>query len=109
MIDLLNKWMLESTGNFNIVVGLTELLFLGSVIALIIIYKKIGKPDEKTNGIYFKIISCMFSTQILMNCIFISLVGKDIEHFRQIFILFEALVIFVGAIYSFKLYRQEYK
>ncbi|PGK12730.1 6-aminohexanoate hydrolase, partial [Bacillus cereus] len=23
MIDLLNKWMLESTGNFNIVVGLT--------------------------------------------------------------------------------------
>ncbi|MGE1216230.1 6-aminohexanoate hydrolase [Bacillus sp. FDAARGOS_235] len=109
MIDLLNKWMLESTGNFNIVVGLTALLFLGSVIALIIIYKKIGKPDERTNPIYFKIISCMFTTQILMNCIFISLVGKDIEHFRQIFILFEALVIFVGAIYSFKLYRQEYK
>ncbi|HDR8127429.1 TPA: 6-aminohexanoate hydrolase, partial [Bacillus cereus] len=26
MIDLLNKWMLESTGNFNIVVGLTALL-----------------------------------------------------------------------------------
>ncbi|PEW24637.1 6-aminohexanoate hydrolase, partial [Bacillus cereus] len=75
MIDLLNKWMLESTGNFNIVVGLTALLFLGSVIALIIIYKKIGKPDARTNPIYFKIISCMFTTQILMNCIFISLVG----------------------------------
>lgn len=109
MIDLLNKWMLESTGNFNIVVGLTALLFLGSVIALIIIYKKIGKPDERTNAIYFKIISCMFTTQLLMNCIFISLVGKDIENFRQIFILFEALVFFVGAIYSFKLYRQEFK
>ncbi|MGH0942972.1 6-aminohexanoate hydrolase [Bacillus mycoides] len=109
MIDLLNKWMLESTGNFNIVVGLTALLFLGSVIALIIIYKKIGKPDERTNPIYFKIISCMFTTQILMNCIFISLVGKDIKNFRQIFILFEAFVFFVGAIYSFKLYRQEFK
>ncbi|MED0950899.1 6-aminohexanoate hydrolase [Bacillus mobilis] len=109
MIDLLNKWMLESTGNFNIVVGLTALLFLGSVIALIIIYKKIGKPDERTNPIYFKIISCMFTTQILMNCIFISLVGNDIENFRQIFILFEAFVFFVGAIYSFKLYRQEFK
>ncbi|MFS8350519.1 6-aminohexanoate hydrolase [Bacillus nitratireducens] len=109
MIDLLNKWMLESTGNFNIVVGLTALLFLGSVIALIIIYKKIGKPDERTNPIYFKIISCMFTTQILMNCIFISLVGKDIENSRQIFILFEAFVFFVGAIYSFKLYRQEFK
>ncbi|HDR8323303.1 TPA: 6-aminohexanoate hydrolase, partial [Bacillus cereus] len=52
MIDLLNKWMLESTANFNIVVGLTALLFLGSVIALIIIYKKIGKPVERTNAIY---------------------------------------------------------
>ncbi|WJX08250.1 6-aminohexanoate hydrolase [Bacillus cereus] len=109
MIDLLNKWMLESTGNFNIVVGLTALLFWGSVIALIIIYKKIGKPDERTNPIYFKIISCMFTTQILMNCIFISLVGKDIENFRQIFILFEGFVFFVGAIYSSKLYRQEFK
>ncbi|MDA1573792.1 6-aminohexanoate hydrolase, partial [Bacillus cereus group sp. TH242-3LC] len=55
MIDLLNKWMLESTGNFNIVVGLIALLFLGSLIALIIIYKKIGKPDERTNAIYLKI------------------------------------------------------
>ncbi|KAB2391317.1 MULTISPECIES: 6-aminohexanoate hydrolase [Bacillus cereus group] len=109
MIDLLNKWMLESTGNFNIVVGLTALLFLGSVIALIIIYKKIGKPDERTNPIYLKTISCMFTTQILMNCIFISLVGKDIENFRQIFILFETFVFFVGVIYSFKLYRQEFK
>jgi len=109
MIDLLNKWMLESTGNFNIVVGLTALLFFGSVIALIIIYKKIGKRDERTNPIYFKIISCMFTTQILMNCIFISLVGKDIENSRQIFILVEAFVFFIGAIYSFKLYRQEYK
>ncbi|PGQ50530.1 6-aminohexanoate hydrolase [Bacillus thuringiensis] len=109
MIDLLNKWMLESTGNFNIVVGLTALLFLGSVIALIIIYKKIAKPDEGTNAIYLKITSRMFTTQILMNAIFISLVGKDIENFRQIFILFEAFVFFIGAIYSFKLYRQEYK
>ncbi|HDR7374443.1 6-aminohexanoate hydrolase, partial [Bacillus cereus] len=62
MIDLLNKWMLESTANFNIVVGLTALLFLGSVIALIIIYKKIGKSVERTNTIYLKITSRMFTT-----------------------------------------------
>lgn len=71
--------------------------------------QKIGKPDEGTNAIYLKITSRMFITQILMNAIFISLVGKDIENFRQIFILFEAFVFFIGAIYSFKLYRQEYK
>ncbi|EMN7732100.1 6-aminohexanoate hydrolase [Bacillus cereus] len=109
MIDLLNKWMLESTDNFNIVVGFISVLLVGSCITLIIIYKKIGKPDERTNAIYLKITSRMFSIQILMNAIFISLVGKDIETFRQIFILFEAFVLFVGAIYSFKLYRQEFK
>ncbi|PFR21462.1 6-aminohexanoate hydrolase [Bacillus cereus] len=108
MIDLLNKWMLESTDNFNIVVGLTAILFLGSVIALFIICKKFGQPDERTNAIYLKIVSCMFFTQLIMNGAFISLVGKDM-YFRQFFILFEAIVFFVGAIYSFKLYRQEFK
>ncbi len=76
---------------------------------LLLFTKKIGKPVERTNAIYLKITSRMFTTQILMNAIFISLVGKDIENFRQIFILFEAFVFFIGAIYSFKLYRQEYK
>ncbi|MFB6738138.1 6-aminohexanoate hydrolase, partial [Bacillus toyonensis] len=66
-------------------------------------------PYERTNAIYLKITSRMFTIQILMNTIFISLVGKDIENFRQIFILFEAFVFFIGAIYSFKLYKQEYK
>ncbi|PEJ06977.1 6-aminohexanoate hydrolase [Bacillus toyonensis] len=68
-----------------------------------------GKPYERTNAIYLKITSRMFTIQILMNAIFISLVGKDIENFRQIFILFEAFVFFIGATYSFKLYKQEYK
>ncbi|MDM5185961.1 6-aminohexanoate hydrolase [Bacillus sp. DX4.1] len=109
MIDLLNKWMLESTQNFNIVVGFITLLFLGSVIVLFIISKKFGQPDERTNAIYLKIISCMFTTQIIMNGIFISLVDKDIVYFRQFFIMFEAFVFFVGAIYSFILYRKEFK
>ncbi|MED1287484.1 6-aminohexanoate hydrolase [Bacillus mycoides] len=109
MLDLLNNWMLESTDNFNIVVGFISVLLVGSCIVLFIMMKKIGKPDERTNAIYLKITSRMFTTQVLMNAIFISLVGKDIETFRQIFILFEAFVFFIGAIYSFKLYRQEYK
>ncbi|PFA13153.1 6-aminohexanoate hydrolase [Bacillus cereus] len=108
MIDLLNNWMSESTDNFNIVVGFTPLLWVGSVIVLFIIGKKFGQPDERTNAIYLKIVSCMFFTQLIMNGAFISLVGKDM-YFRQFFILFEAIVFFVGAIYSFKLYRQEFK
>ncbi|AIK35555.1 MULTISPECIES: hypothetical protein [Bacillus] len=108
MLDLLNNWMSESTDNFNIFVGFTSLLMLGSAIVLFIIYKKIGKPDERTNTIYLKITYCMFVTQILMNSIFTSLVSKDM-YFRQFFILTQALVFFIGAIYSIKLYRKECK
>ncbi|GIN88257.1 hypothetical protein J6TS2_46430 [Heyndrickxia sporothermodurans] len=109
MIDLLNNWMSESTQNFNIIVGITAILFLGSIIALFIIRKKIGQPDERTNAIYLKIISCMFTTQIIMNAIFISLVDRNIEYFRQFFILFQGIVFLIGAIYAFGLYRKEFK
>ena len=108
MLDLLNNWMLESTDNFNIIVGFISLLFVGSAIVLFIMMKKFGQPDERTNAIYLKIVSCMFFTQLIMNGAFISLVGKDM-YFRQFFILFEAIVFFVGAIYSVRLYRREFK
>ncbi|TKH11843.1 6-aminohexanoate hydrolase [Bacillus wiedmannii] len=108
MIDLLDRWISESSANFNVFVSFTTLLWLGSAIVLFIIGKKFGRPDERTNGIYFKIISCMFLTQLLMNGLFISWINKGM-HFRQFFILFEAIVFFVGAIYSFRLYRKEFK
>ncbi|WIY62127.1 6-aminohexanoate hydrolase [Bacillus arachidis] len=108
MLDLLNNWMLESTDNFNIVVGFISVLLVGSCIVLFIMMKKFGQPDERTNAIYLKIVSCMFFTQLIMNGVFISLVGKDM-YFRQFFILFEAIVFFVGAIYSIRLYRKEFK
>ncbi|MGG3621890.1 6-aminohexanoate hydrolase, partial [Bacillus pseudomycoides] len=61
-----------------------------------------------TNTIYLKITYSMFVTQMLMNSLFISLVSKDM-YFRQFFILTQALVFFVGAAYSIKLYRKECK
>ncbi|WP_057915596.1 hypothetical protein [Peribacillus muralis] len=109
MIDVLNNWMLESSQNFNVIVGLTMVLYAGSLVVLWYIGKKFGKPDERTNAIYLKIISCMFTTQIIMNAIFISLVDRNIEYFRQFFILFQGLVFLVGAIYAFRLYRKEFK
>lgn len=109
MIDLLNNWMAESTQNFNIIVGFTTILFLGSVIALFIIRKKIGQPDERTNTIYLKIVSCMFTTQLIVNAVFISWVDSNIKYFRQFFILFQAIVFLIGAIYAFRLYRKELK
>lgn len=109
MIDLLNNWMLESSDNFNVIVGLTMVLYVGSLLMLFYVGKKFGKPDERTNAIYLKIISYMFTTQIIMNAIFITLVNRDIEYFRQVFILFQGIVFLVGAIYAFRLYRKDFK
>jgi hypothetical protein len=109
MIDVLNDWMLESSRNFNVIVGLTMILHVVSIFTLIYIGKKFGKPDERTNAIYLKITSCMFTTQMIMITIFISLVDNNMEYFRQLFILFEGIVFLVGAIYSFRLYRRDFK
>lgn len=109
MIDVLNNWMLESSENFNIIVGLTMVLFVGSLSTLAYIGNKFGKPDERTNAIYLKIASFMFTTQIIMNALFITLIDRNIEYFRQFFTLFQGIVFLVGAIYAFKLYRKEFK
>ncbi|WP_068677813.1 6-aminohexanoate hydrolase [Oceanobacillus sp. Castelsardo] len=109
MIDVLNNWMLESSYNFNVIVGLTMVLYAGSLFMLFYIGNKFGRPDERTNAIYLKIVSCMFTTQIIMNGIFITLVDSDIEYFRQFLILFQAIVFLVGAIYAFSLYRKDFK
>ncbi|WP_042477640.1 hypothetical protein [Bacillus ndiopicus] len=109
MIDLLNEWMLKSSQNFNIIVGLTVILYVGALSMLLYINKKIGRPDERTSTIYLKIVSSMFTTQLVMNAVFISLVDRDIEYFRQFFILFQGIVFLVGAIYAFRLYKKDFE
>ena len=108
MIDLLNNWMLKSSQNFNIIVGVTTFLYAVSVIVLVIIIRKFGKSDERTETIKLKIVSTMFITQLIMNTLFILLVDSQIDFFRQIFILFEGITFLVGAVYAFKLYRQDF-
>lgn len=108
MIDVLNNWMLKGSWNFNIIVGVTMFLYAVSIIALFLIIRKFGKSDERTETIKLKIVSTMFTTQIIMNALFISLVDRQIDFFRQIFILFQGITFLVGAIYAFKLYRQDF-
>ncbi|SFB24709.1 hypothetical protein SAMN04488072_11172 [Lentibacillus halodurans] len=109
MIEMLNNWMLESSRNFNIIVGLTIVIYLGSLFVLVYIGNKFGKLDERTNAIHLKIISCMFTTQLIINATFILSVNRDIEYFRQFFILFQGIVFLVGAIYAFILYRRDFE
>lgn len=109
MINVLNDWMLESTGNFNVIIGIIMAIFIISFLTLAYVGMRVGKPDERTNGIYLKIASSMFIVQVIMNAIFISLIGIEIEYFRQFFIMFQAIVFLIGAFYSFGLYRKDFK
>ena len=109
MIELLNEWMLKSSGNFNVIIALITVLSFGSLLVLFLICRKFGRPDERTNSIYFKISSRVFIAQMIMNALFISLVDSDIEYFRQFFLLFQGIVFFIGAIYAFVLYRKDFK
>ncbi|MCH7320477.1 6-aminohexanoate hydrolase [Solibacillus sp. MA9] len=108
MIDVLDRWMLESVVNFNIFVGIMTFIYIGSLLVLFFVGKKFGKPDERTNSIYLKIISSMFSTQLIMTGMFISLVDNDIQNFRQFLLLFQAIVFLVGAISAFRLYKKDF-
>lgn len=109
MINVLDKWMSESITNFNIVVGGITILMLVSVGVLLWVWKQFGKPDERTNGLFFKITAAMFIMSMLTSSIFIAWVDKDIQNFRQIFLLLESLVFLVGAVYSVLLYLKEFK
>lgn len=105
---MLNDWMLESSQNFNIVVGLTTVITIGSVLLLFSIMKKFGEPDERTKTIKLKILSFMFSAQLIMNAIFILFVVSDIEYFRQIFLFLQGFVFLIGAIYAMTLYKKDF-
>lgn len=109
MINVLDRWMLENVYNFNIFVTIMMLIYVGSLLVLFFIGKKFGKPDERTNAIYLKIISSMFTTQLIMTGLFISLVDSNIHHFRQFLLLFQAFVFLVGAISAFRLYQKDFR
>lgn len=108
MIDAVDRWMLESVNNFNLFVAIMTFIYVGSIVVLFFIGRKFGSPDERTNAIYLKIISSMFTTQLIMTAIFISLVDSNIHHFRQFLLLFQSIVFLVGAIRALRLYRKEF-
>jgi len=48
----LKSWAEQSTGNWNILIGVGFLLLMGSAIFTYVCYKKIGQDDERTNKIF---------------------------------------------------------
>ncbi|WP_454072463.1 hypothetical protein [Enterococcus alishanensis] len=73
------------------------------------VWKRFGKPDERTNGIFLKITGTMFGTAMIVSALFISLVDKNIQNFRQIYLLMQSFIFIVGAIESVYLYVKDFR
>lgn len=99
----LKSWAEQSSGNWNVLVGVGFLLLVGSVILGYVFYKKIGKDDERTNKIFLKSSYFMLLVIILCDIIF----PKD--YMWNIFFSFKyALAILAGGIYLAIQYKKDF-
>ncbi|MFJ7932691.1 DUF2178 domain-containing protein [Peribacillus sp. NPDC096448] len=99
----LTSWAEQSTGNWNILIGIGFLLLMGSAIFGYVFYKKIGKDDERTNKIFLKSSSYMLLAVILCDIIF----PKD--DMWTIFFLFKYTLVFLaGGVYLAVQYKKDF-
>jgi hypothetical protein len=98
----LKSWAEQSTGNWNILIGVGFLLLMGSVIFTYVFHKKLGPADERTNIISLKSAYCVLLAILLCDIIF----PKD--NMWTIFFLFKyALAIFAGGLYLAIQYKKD--
>lgn len=107
MIEMLDKWLAASTTNFTIFVGSQTLLAVLALAALLVFSSKLGKADERTDAIRYRIVCAMFYALIVMNGLFVALVDSDMQYFRQYLISGTVIALLVGAIASAYYYFRE--
>ena len=99
----LKSWAEQSTGNWNILIGVGFLLLVGSAIFAYVFYKKIGQGDERTNNIFLKSSYYMLLAIVLCDIIF----PKD--NMWTIFFLFKYSLAFLsGGIYMAVQYKKDF-
>lgn len=99
----LKSWAEQSTGNWNILVGVGFLLLMGSAIFAWVFHKKMGPADERTKNISLKSAYCMLCVIILCDMFF----PKD--DMWTIFFLFKyALAFLAGGIYLSVQYKKDF-
>ncbi|NTU25539.1 DUF2178 domain-containing protein [Bacillus tequilensis] len=97
------SWAEFSPGNWNIILGVGLLLLMGSMIFTYVLYKKIGKEDERTNKIFLKSSFYMLVAIILCDVIFPK------EYMWNIFFLYKYALAFLAAgIYLAAQYRKDF-
>lgn len=70
LFNSLKIWTEASTLNFNILVGIGSIIMLAGIILGAYYYKKIGKEDEYSRGIYYKATSLMLATIFICDIFF---------------------------------------
>ncbi|WHY83965.1 DUF2178 domain-containing protein [Neobacillus novalis] len=99
----LKSWAEQSTGNWNILIGVGFLLLMGSAIFAYVFHKKMGPADERTNNISLKSAYCVLWAILLCDMIF----PKD--DMWTIFFLFKyALAFLAGGIYLAVQYKKDF-
>lgn len=99
----LRTWAEQSTGNWNILIGVGFLLVMASAIFVYVMYKKIGQEDERTNQIFLKSSLCMLVAIVLCDVIFPK------EYMWTIFFLFKySLAFLASGIYMAIQYKKDF-
>lgn len=99
----LKSWAEQSTGNWNILIGVGFLLLMGSAIFTYVCYKKIGQDDERTNKIFLK--SCYYMLLVIVLCDIIF----PKEYMWNIFFLFKYTLAFLASgIYMAVQYKKDF-
>jgi|GEM_PF-449966 len=99
----LKTWAENSTGNWNMLIGIGIVLLLAGVILTYVFQKKMGKADERTNQITLKSAFIMLCGIILCDVIFPK------EYMWQIFFLFKySLAFLASGIYLAVQYKKDF-
>ncbi|QCJ45353.1 DUF2178 domain-containing protein [Bacillus sp. S3] len=103
IINPLKSWAEQSSGNWNMLIGIGMVLLLVGAILTYVFRKKMGQADERTNQISLKSALIMLCGVILCDVIFPK------EYMWQIFFLFKySLAFFASGIYLAVRYKKDF-
>ena len=84
IFNSLDNWMAASSQNYGVYFAIFGTLLVASMITLVVVYKKIGSQDERTNAIRLRINYSFFVAAFIAMAIYISAINPSIEYISQL-------------------------
>lgn len=99
----LKTWSEASSTNFNILVGVSTLLLCLAILGYILLARRIGESDERTNGIYKNFAFILLIVFLICDVLF------PRTYLTNQFLVYKyALALIAGDIYLLIQYRRDY-